>query len=92
VIAIINPVTNKLHKLTFSKTLAELIIKKCPEMEIRSFNYHTGKVLDVNEKSKTGLYGIVSSSKNYVLRISCQQEFAELVRDDSRYISEIHLS
>lgn len=89
--AIINPSTNKLHRLTFSETLAQLIVKTCPEMEIRRWTYIPGKHLEPYEKSKTGLYGIVSTNKNVVLRISCIQEIAEMYRDESRDICEMYI-
>ena len=89
--AIINPATNKLHRLTFSESLAKLIIETCPEMEMRRWKYIPGRILDPYEKSKTGLYGIMSASKNIALRISCIQETAEIYRDSSRYVCEMYI-
>lgn len=91
--AVINPKTNKLHRLTFSESLAKLIVVICPEMEIRRWKYIPGKILGPGQKSKTGLYGIMSIAKNIALRISCIQETAEIYRDeDSRYVCEIYIT
>jgi hypothetical protein len=60
-------------------------------MSIRRWSYIPGRILDPGEKSKSGLYGIMSTQKNIALRISCIQETAELYRDDSRYICEMYI-
>ncbi len=60
-------------------------------MEIRRWRFIPGRVLSPNEKSKTGLYGIMSVAKHIALRISCIQEIAELQRDDNRYICEMFI-
>lgn len=58
---------------------------------MKRWKFIPGRILDIGEKSKTGLYGIMSASKNIALRISCIQETAELYRDDSRYICEMYI-
>lgn len=60
-------------------------------MEVRRFTYVPGKSLKEGEKSSNGLYGIRSTSKGIILRITIFQQAAELMRDDSRQICEIFL-
>lgn len=50
-----------------------------------------GKKLESGETSESGLYAVVSSKSDWVLRISMFKEFAELARDKSRYIAECWL-
>lgn len=78
--------------MTFSESLAKLIVSSVAGLEIRRWSYIAGRRLDTNEKSKTGLYGIMSMQSNIALRISCIQETAEMYRDEnSRYLCEIYI-
>lgn len=63
-----------------------------PEYEIKKFRTKIGKTLKHGEKSETGLYAIVNTKKNLVLRVAMSAELAEyLTNDDSRHICECHL-
>jgi hypothetical protein len=78
-----------LHRLTFSKSLADLIVSKETQYQLKRYEFKVGKILNKNEISKSGLYALVSLKGNITLRISLIQEIAELQRDDnSRYIAE----
>lgn len=92
VYCVINPNTNKLHRATFSRSLAEHIVEKhCPEYEVRSANFVRGKKLHPGESSR-GIYGIVSTDKDLVLRVPIRKELAEIYASDgSRHIEEIFL-
>lgn len=96
VYGIVNPTTNKIHRLTFSESLAYCITATIPgDYEVQKFNYILGKRLDHDEKSSNGLYAIVSNlrtSKGLCLRISCTQESAQLMTpDDYRGLAEVWL-
>lgn len=89
---IINPITNRLHRLTFSKSLADFICATNPEYQVARFAYSIGRVLERGEVSSTGIYGIMSASKHYALRASLIKGTAELYTEDSsRYLRELHL-
>lgn len=51
-----------------------------------------GKPLQPGEKSKNGLYGMISKKTNIVLRISLFQEIAAMLMDESRCLVEIWLT
>lgn len=89
---IINPETNRLHRATFSKSLAKMIIKNYyPEYKIVKGNYIRGRRLEPGESSK-GLYGIIGTKKDSVLRIPITKESANMYYDpNSRHIEEIFL-
>ena len=89
---IVNEETNKLHRLTFSKSLAEHIIKENEKLQLKQFSFKIGRELKDGETSKTGLYGIIAKSKFYALRISLIKDLAELLtKDESRILCEIYL-
>lgn len=80
---------NKLHRLTFSQSLATFISEKYPEYQVKRFNFKIGKKLEHGEKSTSGLYAIVSAKGGYALRISLIKEIAEMLCDnDTRYLAE----
>lgn len=86
---LINKNTNKLHRLTFSKSLASMIAEQYQEYEMCRFKFKIGKRLAKGEESSTGLYAIMSSQTDITLRISLIKESAELMcEDDSRYLAE----
>lgn len=94
--ALINARTNKLYRLTFSKTLAEYMTQYDPEYSTKTFRYVLGHRLKDNEASQNGLYAIVSALPNkndLVLRISMSKEIAELYKaDGQRVLHEIWLT
>ena len=92
VYCVINTKTNKLHRATFSKNLAELIVNGLTGYEVREANFIRGNKLEPGETSRA-LYGLVATQKDLVLRVPLQKELAELMSDDdSRHIEEIFLT
>lgn len=91
---IVNPKTNNLHRLTFSKSLADLIVETIGEpQEVRRFKFKLGKRLKEGEKSPNGLYAIMSERKKIALRIALTYESADLYNDrDSRFLQEVWIS
>lgn len=62
-----------------------------PNLTVKRYKYKLGRTLAKGESSK-GLYAIMSTSKNIVLRVSVIKEHAELLTQcDSRYLKEIFL-
>lgn len=89
---IINRATNRLHRLTFSKSLADCICSGHPEYSVARFSYTLGKNIERGETSSTGIYGIMSGAKHFALRASLIKETAELYTEDpSRYLQELKL-
>lgn len=85
--------TNKLHRLTFSRGLAEFIVNTYPGYECRQFPFKIGKTLEKGEVSKSGLYALMSKKGDYALRIGLIKEISELHCDDnSRYLAEAWLT
>lgn len=84
----------KLHRLTFSKSLAQLIVEQKSESGYRlaRFEYRVGKDLEVGETSSTGLYALVSKGSDVVLRISLFKSLSAIHYDEnSRTIKECYL-
>ena len=81
--------SKKLYRLTFSRSLADLIVKGNSKLKVSKFEFRVGKTLKINEKSCNGLYAILDKRSGLVLRISMIQEIAELQRDENyRVLSE----
>lgn len=79
------------YRLTFSKSLAEFIIKKYkPELKLARIEYTRGKRLSSEDISSSGVYGILSSS-GIVLRASLIKEQALEYCSDTRSLIELHL-
>lgn len=90
---IIGKGTNKLHRLTFSRGLAEFIINTYPGYELRQLPFKIGKRLEKGEASKSGLYALMSKKGDYALRIGLIKGISELhCDDDSRYLAEAWLT
>jgi hypothetical protein len=83
---------NKIYRCSFSKSLLDFIVTNYyPNYRVTRYRYHLGKVLQSGETSR-GLYAIMSSKNNIVLRIAMTKELAEMLTcDDSRYIQEVFL-
>lgn len=79
---------NKIHRITFSKDLANHIIKIWGKGEVKRIKFRIGRELKEGNKSASGLYGIAKLN-GWVLRISLFEKFADFVRDKSRKIVEI---
>ena len=92
VYCVVNPSTNRVHRATFSKNLADLIVESTTGYEVREAHFIRGKRLEPGEKSK-GIYGVVATDKDLVLRVPLRRELAEIyTSDDSRHIEEIFLT
>ena len=82
---------NKLYRLTFSKSLAELISNDTG-YHIQRFNAVTGRILTHNEQSSTHVYGVVSKNNGVLLRAPLNQHIAEMYRNSQyRDICEVYL-
>lgn len=81
---------NKVFRFTFSNTLAYHIRDTyLPGCEIRKFKLRTGQELKEGERSRNGLYAIMSRRKNRILRLTHTYDTAQLLCDwDSRYLAE----
>lgn len=89
---IVCPKSNTLHRLTFSKSLADHIVGITKGYEVRRFLFAVGKPLERGQDSSTGIYGIMSKAKNYALRVSLMKETAMLLSDDeTRSMAEVYL-
>lgn len=89
---VINPELNRLHRLTFSSSLATWLTKLDDSYKTMPFRYRRGRVLQPAESSKSGLYAIVGTKKDIVLRVSLFKEGAEILTGcDSRHIEEVFL-
>lgn len=88
------PATNTLHRITFSKGIADFLVRKFGDMyKATRFSYKLGRPLEPGEESCNGLYAIVGTKKDLVLRISLTKEAAEfMTKDESRHIAEIYLN
>ena len=91
--AVINPNTNTLHRITFSESLAQLIIDESEEgLILERIRFHRGNRLYPGEQSR-GIYGVVATKKDLVLRVPLRKELAEMyAEDDSRHLEEIFIS
>lgn len=93
---VINTTKNTLHRLTFSKDLAEHITTVVgDEYEVCRFGFELDdEPLVHGQSSKNGLYALVSSlKKDLVLRIGLIKEIAEMIADDdSRYLANVKLT
>ena len=59
---------------------------------MEKIRFHRGKILNDDEDSD-GIYGIVSTNKDLVLRIALRKELAQLYTNDpSRHMEEIFIS
>lgn len=89
---IVSPKTNRLHRLTFSSGLASWLAETDDSYQAARFSYRRGRVLKPTEKSKSGLYAIIGTRKDVVLRMTLFNEGAELLTGcDSRHIEEVFL-
>lgn len=72
--------------------MAELIVSKyCPEMSVVKLMFTRTRVLEKNQVSD-GLYAIVSTKKDIVLRIHIRQELANMYIDnESRHLEEVFI-
>jgi hypothetical protein len=90
---VINTNTRRLHRLTFSKSLCNLLVEKLgTDYKAIRFHYIVGKPLSSGYVSASGLYAVMSVEKNVALRISLNKDIAALYNEcDSRYLAEAWL-
>ena len=89
---IVNREANTLHRLTFSKSLADMLAELENGYSAERLRIIRGKLLAPGEVSETNIYLIVSH-KGIILRATLSREVAELYHDpDSRDIYEGHLA
>ena len=83
----------KLFRCSFSKSLLEFIVDNYyPTYKVVKLPYRLGKVLSKNDKSRSGLYAVMSTAKGIVLRVCMFEEAAKMMtEDESRYLQEIFL-
>lgn len=74
---IIDPKANKLYRLTFSKSLADLISAKTG-FKTRRFRYHIGEDLKPGDDSPSGLYALLDAESDLALRISLDKRISEI--------------
>lgn len=77
---------SKIHRITFSKSLAEFICQTNKDYNYKRMTFVLGKELSPGEKSPNGLYAIVKAKTNWTLRITFFQELAEEWRSSSRKV------
>lgn len=78
----------KFHRISFSKSLCEYLVKMVPDTWLVRVKLILGKVLAPLDKSATGLYAVCKAKNNWPLRITFFGEAAESWRDDSRIVRE----
>lgn len=89
---VINPSLNRLHRVTFSSDIANFLTRYDESYIAKPFRFIRGKQLARGEISNSGLYAIVSTKKDLVLRITLYHNSANLMtEDESRHMEEIYL-
>lgn len=87
--AIVSQDEKKVHRLTFSQSLATHIVKTNPQYKVKRLGYKLGRRLSLGDKSDSGLYALVSNKGDIALRISLIKGVSELHYDKtSRYLAE----
>ncbi len=80
--AIVDPKTKKIHRISFSTSLLEHIIKDDKSgLQVREISFRLGKELEPNETSSTGMYALVKAKTNWTLRISLHKNVANYLCD-----------
>lgn len=84
----------KLFRITFSKSLAEHIVKTTGGwFEVARITLKLGDEVPKGKKAKTGLYAILSRKSDIILRVCLDKKAAEIECDYvSRYIREGFIS
>lgn len=77
----------KVYRITFSRSLAELISKQTG-YHVRPCELHLGKELKPNEKSENNLYAICKRKNGWPLRVTFFKEAANMWFNDSTSINE----
>ena len=89
---VINPRTKRLHRVTFSSDVAHFLARYDEKYIAKPFRFIRGKVLAPGDISKSGLYAIIGTKKDLVLRATLFSSGAQLLaEDESRHIEELFL-
>lgn len=90
--AILDPKTDKVHRVSFSKSLMEWIVERYhPEMKCIKMQFIRGNKLGPRDVSRAA-YAIVGTSKDVVLRVALRKELADVYTDGVyRHQEEIFL-
>lgn len=84
---------NKLHKLSFSKSLINHIVNTTTGYKQATFEFKLGERLQPGQTSKSGLYGIMSAHKRMLLRVQIDPNMAQqLTPDSNRYLTTVWLN
>lgn len=81
---------NKVIRITFSRSLAELIIKEVGG-ELHRIKLFIGDPIKDGEDSKNGLYAICKKNSNYPLRVTMFKDLAQLWRSDTVQIMNVQI-
>lgn len=84
---------SKIYRITFSESLAQHILKCLDDTySILPVTIKVGRRLKDGETSSSGLYGIVATRNDRLLRVSLSKDIAEFMcNDDSRYLAECYV-
>jgi hypothetical protein len=72
---------NRIIRMTFSRSLAELLARQDASLSLRRFRIVLDQKLAPGERSLSGLYALVSRETGIILRVSLIQGIAEMHRD-----------
>lgn len=90
---VIDPISNKLHKLSFSRNLIDHIVNTTDGYQSATFTCTLGEHLCNGQSSPSGLYGIVATKKKLLLRVQIDPQTADLLtQDDSRHLQTVWLN
>lgn len=79
----------KIHRVTFSKSLAEFIQQKATTPLILSrITFRVGQELNESTSTNAGMFAIVDRRKGKVLRICLERDLAHFLCDSSRFVAE----
>lgn len=92
--AIVNTETKRLHRISFSASLLQHILKtgKNHNLEVSEITFRLGRVLRAGETSSTGIYALVKTKNDWTLRISLHKNVANYLCDfNTRSLRECHV-
>lgn len=81
----------RVHRLTFSLSLAEHIARLAGGLSIVRRRFTVGKALAPGEQSASGAYALVDVRKGKTLRLQIDLRVADLLRGESRRVHEAWL-
>lgn len=81
----------KIHRLTFSKSLAEYLARTY-DLKLNRYDFILGRTIEPGTILNHGCYAIISKKKDITLRISLHAGIAETLIDDSRYLRQAFIT